>query len=428
MSERIPRPNASFAGWMAAVARLLSFALRNLSRNRRRSALTLVAVGLGAAAMVLLRGLSDGFVAMMIGELVGGRTAAIQVHRAGYRRSAEVLPTALNLPHDHDTIARLSRVPGVRGVAGRIRFGGLLSNGATDAAILGRGVDPAAEARACPNFGKDVLPGGRTLRQGDFGHAVLGVELATAMGAWPPRDGQAPYLALSATSPEGRANALGVEATGAASLRLPFESKRSVVVPLPLAQELLGLHGRVTEYALSVERIEEVEEVASRLRSELGAGYEVHTWRELEPYVRDVIRRQRMVLAVFGLVLLAVVLSGIANTLLMSVHERTSEIGTLMAVGMRRRGILLLFAAEATLLGAIGGIAGALLGKLAVLALGARGIQFDILDVSVVLRPRVGLGFAFLTAGICCAAALLSAAWPALKASRLRPVDALRQE
>lgn len=411
------------------MARLASLALRNLSRNRRRSGLALAALVLGAGAMVLLRGLSDGFVELMISEVVDGRTAAIQVHRAGYLEAVEVLPTALHLPHDEETLARLRAVPGVKGVAGRIRFGGLISNGAFEATFVGRGVDPSAEREACPHFGRDVLPGGAPLTEGDRSRAVLGVELAKALGVSLEREGErpSPYLALSATSPEGRANALGVEVKGLSSFRLPFENKRSVVLPLPLAQELLGLHGRVTEYAVSVERLEEVEEVARELRAALGDGHEVHTWRELEPYVRDVIRRQRLVLAVVAAILLVVVLTGVANTVLMSVHERTAEIGTLLAMGMRRRQILALFSLEAALLGALGGLLGALLGTALVAVLGATGLELDILDNAVVLRPRPGLAFAALSVLASTLGALASGAWPARRAASLRPIDALRQ-
>src|SRR5439155_12927683 len=111
-------------------------------------------------------------------------------------------------------------------------------------------------------------------------------------------------------SPEGRANALGVAVKGVSTLRLPFENKRSVVVPLSLAQELLGLKGRVTEYALEVDDPERVDEVAAGVRAAVGDGYEVHSWRELEPYVREVIRRQRFVLGVIGAILIVIVLTG----------------------------------------------------------------------------------------------------------------------
>src|SRR5439155_4233632 len=103
---------------------------------------------------------------------------------------------------------------------------------------------------------------------------------------------------------------LGVSVAGVSSLSLPFESKRQVVVPLKLAQELLGMQGKVTEYALRVDDVSRAGETAAAVREALGGGFEVHTWDELEPYVRDVIRRQRFVLGVVGAILAVIVLTG----------------------------------------------------------------------------------------------------------------------
>jgi putative ABC transport system permease protein len=400
---------------------LLALAARNVARNRRRSLVTLAAVLLGVAAVLVIRGITNGFVRMMVDEVVQGRTGALQVHRAGYVDSVDSLPLEPDMPYDAALRERLRAVPGVTGVTGRIVFAGLVSNGLSQTNFVGRGLDMATERQAVPRVGFDVLPGGRPLKAEDYAHALLGRELAESFRP-------VERVTLASSSPRGRANSLDVAVAGLSQSTLPFENKRLVTVPLKLAQDLLGMEGRVTEYALAVDDLEHLERVARGLREALGPEYEVHTWQELQPFVRDVINRQKWILGVVALILFVIILTGIINTMLMSVFERVREIGTMLAVGMRRRQVLALFLLEAGLLGVAGGVGGVVLGSVLVRLIALRGLAIPGLGTGAdaVIRPELNASFAVMTFGVAVGGALLAAAWPAWRASRLRPVDALR--
>ncbi len=115
--------------------------------------------------------------------------------------------------------------------------------------------------------------------------------------------------------------------------------------------------------------------------------------------------------------------------MLMSVFERVREIGTMLAVGMRRRQVLTIFLVEATVLGLLGGVGGVVLGSTIVRAIAARGIPMSMVVNSgshSVLRPELSPSFVVLTLVVAVVGALGAAAWPAWRASRLNPVDALR--
>ncbi|HZI03490.1 MAG TPA: ABC transporter permease, partial [Archangium sp.] len=116
------------------------------------------------------------------------------------------------------------------------------------------------------------------------------------------------------------------------------------------------------------------------------------------------------------------------NAMLMSVFERVREIGTMLAVGMRRWQVLVLFLLEATVLGMLGGLGGALLGSLLVRLIAIPGIPMSMVTRSgnSVLRPELSPSVVLLAVGVAVAGALLAAAWPAWRASRMRPVEALR--
>ncbi|MFL5349258.1 MAG: ABC transporter permease [Hyalangium sp.] len=406
-------------------------AVRNVARNRRRSLITLSAVLLGVTAVLVTRGIMDGFLRMVVDDVVQGRTGALQIHPAGYMASIEALPLEPSLPYDEALLSRIQAVPGVAGVSGHLIFSGLVSNGLSQTTFLGRGLDLAREKQAVPRFGVEVRAGGRVLAPGDHAQALLGSELARSFKAVPTNqkaEGMVDRVTLAASSPKGRANSLDVAVEGLTESTLPFENKRVVAVPLKLAQELLGMEGRVTELAVAVEDLGELDQVAERLRAALGPAYEVHTWQELQPFVRDILRRQKFMLALISTILFVIILTGIINTMLMSVFERVREIGTMLAVGVRRRQVLGLFLLEAAVLGLVGGVGGVGLGAAIVGVLAARGIAMENLGTGgpVLLRPELDLPFVAMAFAVAVVGAVVAAAWPAWKASRLNPVDALR--
>jgi putative ABC transport system permease protein len=371
----------------------------------------------------------------MVDDVVQGKTGALQVHPAGYVDNIDALPLEPSIPYDESVLARVRAVPGITGVTGRIQFSGLVSNGLSQTMFVGRGLDVATEKQAVPRAGFDVLPGGRALADGDFAHAILGNELAASFHAVTPArkakaadaEGLVDRVTLASSSPKGRANSLDVSVEGLNTSSLPFENKRVVTVPLKLAQELLGLPGRVTELAVSVDDLEHLDRIAGELRTALGPQYEVHTWQELQPFVRDIISRQRYVMGLISVILFVIIITGIINTMLMSVFERVREIGTMLAVGMRRRQVVALFVMEGAVLGLVGGILGALVGGAVTLWLGHRGILLPAPGAVAdsIIRPSVTLLYLVRAVGMATVGASLAALWPAYRAARLRPVEAL---
>ncbi len=393
--------------------RLLGIAARNLLRHRRRTVVSGLAVAFGVTALLIIAGVSQGFLEYLAAEIVEGRLGAIQVHRAGYVRAGQALPLALDLPDDAAFRARLRAAEGVRAVSARLVFGAQVSDGRRQAQVAVRGVDALEEAQVCPRA-KD-LPAG--------GGALLGGGLAAALG-----QGPGAMLTLSATGPSGRANALDVALEGTVGGLYAWDTGRVATVPLRLAQALTGMPGRVTEYAVAVAPGEAPEEVAARLERALGADAEVHTWAELTPILVDVLFYLRW-MVVFAAVLLAVVVAaGIGNVMTMSVYERTREIGTQLAIGMRRRDIARLFLLEALVLGLLAALAGLAFGVALVSAVGALGVpsQYFGFGAGGVVRPAVDAVVAQLGAAGAVVTTVVAAVLPARRAARLAPADALR--
>ncbi len=405
------------------MSRLPALAIRNVGRNRRRTFITALTIAFGVTMVVSVRGVMFGLQTMMISDTVEGRLGALQVHRAGYLDAIDSVPLTLNLPYTPELLQKIRAVPHVKGVTGRIQFNGLVSNGQAQTMFVGRGLDVGHELEVCPQLASTVKPGGGPLGAGDDAAALLGFELAQSFGV-----GVGQTVALQTTSPSGRANSLDLKVRGLSTSAFPLENKRVATVTLGTAQALLGLEGKVTEIAVAIDDVARVDEVAAALRQALGEGYEVSTWRELQPFLRDIISRQNFVLGMVSLILLVIVLTSIINTMLMSVFERVREIGTLLAVGVRRAQVMSIFLIEAAVIGVLGGLSGAVVGRTLVAIVASRGIHFELsgLNAVNVLRPVVTWPFVFGAVAVAILAALGAALWPAWRASRMNPVDALR--
>jgi putative ABC transport system permease protein len=400
---------------------ILRLALRNVARHTARSALTLGAVGLGVTMTLLLGGFIQGFQDALIDDAIRGRVGAFQVRRAGLTAARDDQKLTFVIEADGDVARRLRAVDGVEAVSPRLSFPGLLSNGTDATLVRVVAADPALEQAVVPLAMASVQ--GRPLTPRDrAGH--LGDELYAALVPTPGTQ-----LTLQATSAQNRQNALDLEATGKVASGSVLESKRQVWVPLAFAQELLRLPGRATELAVSVRDPSRIDAVAAAARAALGPDYVVETWGALKPGLSDLIKTQDSVLGGLSLVFVAIAALGVANTMLMSVMERTREIGTMLAVGLRRRQIRALFLCEAAWQAGIGGALGAILGVSVLWAVhAAGGFIFSAPGGSLPLHilPRPQLGLLALALGASTVGALLAALAPAQRAARLTPVEALR--
>ncbi len=413
-------------------------ATRNLLRNRRRTAIALAALVVGVGAMVVLRGLVNGQQGIILENIVLGQMGAVQVHREGYLANVQGSPLTLDMEDSEALRRRMAAVPGVVAVSPRLSFGGMLSmpepEGAVDseprtAFLQVVAFDPALEPRVTPKR-MAWLGEGAFLSKVDAPELMLNADLARSLRARvmdaksPPPEEQWP--ALLAADRDGALNGEGVRLSGTLVSAAPGD-RRVGYVPLATAQRVLRMEGRVTEYAVAVEPLERAREVRDALRASLGAGYEVHTWEEVFPFIAQILGQQDFLFGILSTVFLAAVLLGIVNVMLMSVLERVREIGTMLAVGMRRRSIVVLFLMEGAVLGLVGGVLGALVGGAVTLWLHHRGILLPApgANVDSIIRPYVSFGYLGRSVVIAVVGAGLAALWPAWRASRLRPVEAL---
>jgi putative ABC transport system permease protein len=273
-----------------------------------------------------------------------------------------------------------------------------------------------------------VIVEGKELASRDPRGATLGVGLARAFGVKPGDE-----LTVLTSTRHGSINALALTVRGVWESGEKAYDDRFLRVGLPEVQRLLDLEGgEVQSVVLLLDRTEHTAAVRAdieRLIRERGLPLELKTWDDLALRYHQVRELFGRIFAVLTLIVSIMVVFGITNTMTMAIFERTREIGTIMALGTRARGVITMFVLEGVALGVLGGVAGLLLGIGLAQAITALGIQLPPppgstrgFAVQIFVVPEV-LGQAFRLSLI---TAALASLYPAWRAARLNVVEALR--
>ncbi|HET7341427.1 MAG TPA: ABC transporter permease [Methylomirabilota bacterium] len=403
----------------------LKLALRNVFRNRRRTLITVAAMGFGAAAIIVFGGFVHAIYWGVRESTIRSQVGHIQLYRKGYSDKGSVAPYEY-LVEDYAALrAELLKIPHVKAVTGRLGFSGLVSTGDTTTSFVGTGVQPEGETDLSSLA---IIVEGKELASRDPRGITLGVGLARAFGVKPGDD-----LTLLSTTKAGAINALAVKVRGVWESGEKAYDDRFLRVPLGEVQRLLDVeHGEVQSVVLLLDATDNTPAVRAdveRLIAERHLDLEVRTWEDLALRYHQVRELFGRIFAVLTLIVSIMVVLGITNTMTMAIFERTREIGTVMALGTRRRGVVSMFVLEGIALGALGGVIGVVLGVVLARLVSAIGIQLPPppgstrgFVVQIFVVPSV-LAQAFRLSLI---TAALASLYPAWRASRLDVVEALR--
>ena len=399
----------------------LSLALRNVLRQKRRSATAVSAVAFGVIALLLAGGFIEWIYWAMREDTIHSHLGHIQIVRPGYLDSGIADPFRYLLPENTSERTALEDLPHVNAVAPRLGFSGLISRDDSTISFLGDGVDPEKEALLSRTL---LISKGQGLSRDDPKGIILGDGLAANLGA-----GVGDRLVLLANTASGGINAVESHVRGLFSTPTKAYDDVALRLPLPLAQDLLRTSG-AHRWLVLLDDTTFTPALLGQLRQQLaGRHLDVVPWYELADFYNKTVALFKKQVGVMKMIIAVIVVLGISNTLMMGILERTAEIGTSMALGFNRKRILRLFLGEGLVLGLAGGIIGLLLGVAlasVISAVGipmppppgmARGFTAEILVTWQLALDALALAFG---------TTLLASIYPAWKASRMDIVGALR--
>lgn len=397
-------------------------ALRYLRDAKGQTALILGAVAVGVSVVVFLSALIGGLQASLIAKTLGSqphitlrvpreapRPLVIATATTAIARSIEESPQRLrSIAQWPDVVATAERTAGVVAVSPAITGAGFAVRADAKSPIVVRGVDPARflqiiDVRARLVAGRFELEGGGV---------VIGAKLASDLGV-----GVGDKLRVSST--EGVDDVVTVR--GVFSVGNRAVDATWVLTSLRHAQALYALPGGVTAIELKVGDVFAAERIAGLIAG--ATGLTADSWMTINAELLSGLSAQSSSKGLIQFFVVLAVALGIASVLIVSVVQKSREIGILRAVGTPRRRILLVFLIQGGLLGLFGSIAGAGLGAL-----------FGRLFEGLVREPdgapkfliQTSLSLFLSSIALATGVGLVAAVIPARRASRLDPATAIR--
>ena len=397
-----------------------------MARQKRRSTISIGSVTVGIVALILASGFIEWIFQDMRESTIHSQLGHLQIVRPDYFEAGKADPYRFLFSDDlerdllENSTLQNSSHP-IKTIVPRLSFSGLVSHGEATLSFIGEGVNPQEQVY----FGNALkISTGSNLSADHSDHLIMGEGLARNLGVT-----TGDQIVLLVNTATGGINAVEMTVGGLFSTVTKSYDDSALRLPISAAQQLLRTQG-AHSWVVLLNDTSQTDAVLTALRNTLPQDrFEVVPWYQLADfYNKTTVLFTKQVQAI-KLIIALIILLGISNTMTMNVMERTGEIGTAMALGVKKSDILRQFLCEGALIGGIGGVLGVLIGWLLAAIISSIGIPMPpppgmargyigeiLLTSNMVLEA---LALAILTT-------LIASLYPAWKASRMQIVDALR--
>jgi ABC-type lipoprotein release transport system permease subunit len=398
---------------------LFKMAFRNLGRNKTRSLLSILAVGAGMSLLLLMASVVEGEMRGALDNSIRLQSGHLQIRPASYEEGKISLKWE-DLIADPDQVAeKIKSLPQVVLATPRLNASAILSIGDESKGVQILAIDPGSAANQ--TF-RDGMIAGEFLQADDREGILVGNLLADKLSLE-----VGDTVNLLVTTSNGDVDEQLFNIRGIYTTRTPGFDEGTVFMPLLKAQTITATENHASTIFVLLQDREQAEAVEQALQS---GSYQVLTWREQNQFVVQFEDYAGVFLIFLYLIVLGITATVVTNTLVMAVFERTREIGILAAIGMKGRGIMAQFLAEAALLATGGVIGGLIIGGLMVAYFNVNGFYIGNMGLTGVLfEDRI---FAHLTLNNAVTLAivtyiitLVASLYPARLAARMEPVEAL---
>ena len=408
-------------------------AWRNIIRNKRRSLITGLAMAISVSLCMAMIGINDGFYQAFYDVMVTHRLGHIQIRHPDFAKSQSLYDT---LNNTDDLLEHIKTVEHASAVTGRVYGNGLVSGDGISNGAQIVGVYPELESTFSSITDQLTIGTYLTNESAVHNEVVLGADLAKGLGVTlgdevfvfsQGSDGSMVYDLYTT---------IGIYKSG------NMMTDRSMQIHITDAQELFLLDQQLHEIMVLVDTEKAIVQTQQTIQRapfvEDTTNISIQTWWETSPQTLDLMGFRDIGTTIFLSVVFFIAGFGILNTMVMSVFERTTEIGLLKALGLRPYQIVWLVVLEVIILSFIAGIFGFLVGvglDLYLMNFGidiSNGTSEPVAIMGAYLEPRVfavikeDLFFTPVTSLFWIS--VLASIWPAIRASQLDPVTALRSE
>ncbi len=402
---------------------LLKIAWRNIWRSRTRSIVIIIAVSLAVWATIALLSFSFGFVKSYVDNAVEHNTSHLQVHDSLYLENNEV---QYYMNFNDTRFDEIMQIPEVKAGAYRSIVLGMVGNSKGSRGLQIKGVAPQLEDSLTGLSG--MITAGDYFSSKGKNQILIGSKLAKKMGVK-----LRSKVVLTFQNLNGDMTAGAFRVKGFYSTKNDFNDNAIVFVKRSDLNRLLGNDAVVHEMAFLLKNQKDLSTVQSKIQRLLPEE-KVSTYREISPDVNLYETQMLSNVNIFIAIVMLALVFGLINTMLMAVLERYRELGVLMAVGMNRLRVFGMIFYETIMLTTVAAIPGLIAGWLTVMYFGNYGLDLSAFSsgmekfgLASIVYPTLEGEIYFRMALAVWITAVVASVYPAWKAVRLRPVEAIRK-
>ncbi|NQU34409.1 MAG: ABC transporter permease [Bacteroidetes bacterium] len=405
---------------------LFSISWRNIWRNKARSLVIIFSVALGIFAGVISGAFFKGMADQRIQKVIKTELSYIQVHNPGFEQTSDFANYISNAKELSDEI-RL--IPNVIGVSRRISIQSMAASAETASGVLISGVFPEDE-ETVTNISTKIIDG-EYFKGIARNPVVIGKKLAEKLNVKVRSK-----IVITIQDMDNNITSGAFRVAGIYSTDNNMFDEANIYVRFSDIQKLTNFPANAAhEIAINIADNKDLPIILDEVKNISDNKLDVKTWKELSPEMNYLTEAMDMYMYIFIIIILLALLFGIINTMLMVVMERTKELGMLMAIGMNKIRIFSMIVLESVLLSLTGGGVGIIIGGLSAkygethpidLSMWAQGYQqlgydafvYTQLDSTMLINITI----------LVIATGIIAAIYPAYKALKNDPADALRIE
>lgn len=402
---------------------LIKIAWRNIWRNKLRSLAIIFSVILGLVAAIFSSALVIGMMDGRFQNFIENEISHIQIHHPDFIGQNEVYQTT---GVNKSILSDILQVPDVKAATIRTKTHSMIASATTTRGIQLWGISPEQEEKTT-NLTENLIEG-KYLTAADKNQIIIGKMISNKL-----KVSVGSKVVLTFQDIENDIVSAAFVVKGIFETYSNRYDENNAFVPINSLNEYLKLGEEFHELALVSHHIDHLDALIPLLQ-EILPELTIRKWNEISPELDYWIEVGGIFSYIFVIVILIALAFGLLNTMLMAVFERTREIGMLMAIGMNKKKVFGLIVFETIILSLIGTIIGMLLGYWLVISTSRKGIDLSALsDVmkeigfDSMIYPQMDITFYWVLPFFVVSTALLAAIYPAVKALRLNPAEAVRE-
>ena len=407
---------------MKMIAIIFRLAWRNLWRNNRRTLIMLVTIAVGIWAMIFMTALMRGMVNKMVRDAVKVLPGHVQIHHPDYLDDPNIVNSIEE--HPDGILLQVLNGPDIVAWSSRVRVAAIISSARESRSITLLGVDPATESEVSFVAGKIVQ--GSFLNDGDDDGIIVGRKLTETL-----ETGLGKRIVIMSQDPDNEIVDRGFRITGVFDANTEALEEGYVFTGVTAAQNFLSIPGRVHEVAIVGRGFRQIDGMYQAVKNAAGPNFSVLPWTELNSYLGTMLGVMDGFVLVWFMVVFLALSFGLVNTLVMAIFERVREIGLMLALGVKPMIILAQIIVESVCLLFFGALTGNLVAWLTIrplqdgIDLSSYAEGLEMFGYSTILYPEMTVEDVFTANVVVLSLGIIASLFPAIRASRYQPVEAL---